>query len=300
MRCWFWRCWRPGSAAARAEGPMPIGTVVAVTGTVRGRPGRGLAAGGGQGAPLRRADDPHRGGRRAPRSSSTGRCPRSSARRPRSRSPTCCSRRSSKRPRRRSAAPADTTKADARGHAADRRARHREDRGEGRGAQARALLERERAGREVAAMVKPSVGRGLLRSALLGLLVAALAVLVNGTELFRAFELRTVDLRFRLRGSRPVKTPIAVVFIGDDSIAAYGRWPWSWDYHALLDRRAAAGRRPAGPLRHPLRRGPLAPRRTAARGRGAQGRERPVHLLVRLARAARPARGRPAARRRAR
>ena len=83
-------------------------------------------------------------------------------------------------------------------------------------------------------MVKRSVGRGLLRSALLGLLVATLAVLVNGTDLFRAFELRTVDLRFRLRGSQPVKTPIAVVFIGEDSIAAYGRWPWSWDYHALL------------------------------------------------------------------
>jgi len=83
-------------------------------------------------------------------------------------------------------------------------------------------------------MAKPTVGRGILRSVLLGLLVASLAVLVNSTELFRAFELRTVDLRFRLRGSQSVKTPIAVVFIGEDSIAAYGRWPWSWDYHALL------------------------------------------------------------------
>ena len=83
-------------------------------------------------------------------------------------------------------------------------------------------------------MIKPKLGRALLRSALLGLLVASLAVLVDRTELFRAFELRTVDLRFRLRGPRQVKTPIAVVFIGDDSIAAYGRWPWSWDYHALL------------------------------------------------------------------
>lgn len=83
-------------------------------------------------------------------------------------------------------------------------------------------------------MIKPTVGRGLLRSVLLGLLVAALAVLVSGTDLFRAFELRTVDLRFRLRGSRTVTTPIAVVFIGEDSLAAYGRWPWSWDYHALL------------------------------------------------------------------
>lgn len=83
-------------------------------------------------------------------------------------------------------------------------------------------------------MVKRTVGRGILRSALLGLLVATLAVLVNGTDLFRAFELRTVDLRFRLRGPRTVETPIAVVFIGEDSIASYGRWPWSWDYHALL------------------------------------------------------------------
>ncbi len=83
-------------------------------------------------------------------------------------------------------------------------------------------------------MAKPSFGRGLLRFALLGLLVAALAALIDGTDLFRAFELRTVDLRFRLRGPQPVKTPIAVIFIGEDSIAAYGRWPWSWDYHALL------------------------------------------------------------------
>jgi len=74
----------------------------------------------------------------------------------------------------------------------------------------------------------------LLRSALLGLLVAVLAVLAGRTDLFRAFELKTVDLRFRLRGPREVATPIAVVFIGDDSIAAYGRWPWGWDYHALL------------------------------------------------------------------
>jgi PAS domain S-box-containing protein len=81
---------------------------------------------------------------------------------------------------------------------------------------------------------RPSVGLGLLRSALLGVFVAGLAFLVNGTDLFQAFELRTVDLRFRLRGSREVKTPLAVVFIGDDSIAELGRWPWSWERHALL------------------------------------------------------------------
>jgi PAS domain S-box-containing protein len=79
-----------------------------------------------------------------------------------------------------------------------------------------------------------TAGRGPLRSALLGLLVALVAVLVNGTEIFRSFELRTVDLRFRLRGPRPLSTPVAVVFIGDDSIEAFGRWPWRWEYHALL------------------------------------------------------------------
>ncbi len=83
-------------------------------------------------------------------------------------------------------------------------------------------------------MAKPLAGRGLLRSSLLGVLVAAVAVLVGGTELFHSFELRTVDLRFRLRGPRPVRSPLALVFIGEDSVAAYGRWPWSWEKHALL------------------------------------------------------------------
>jgi PAS domain S-box-containing protein len=64
--------------------------------------------------------------------------------------------------------------------------------------------------------------------------VAALAVLVNGTGIFRDFELRTVDLRFRLRGPRAVRTPLAVVFIGDDSIEGLGRWPWGWEQHALM------------------------------------------------------------------
>jgi PAS domain S-box-containing protein len=83
-------------------------------------------------------------------------------------------------------------------------------------------------------MANPAARRALLRAAALGLLAASLSVLAGRTDLFRAFELRTVDLRFRLRGPREVKTPIAVVFIGDDSVASYGRWPWRWDYHALL------------------------------------------------------------------
>jgi PAS domain S-box-containing protein len=53
-------------------------------------------------------------------------------------------------------------------------------------------------------------------------------------DLFREFELTTLDARFLLRGSVPAKAPLAIVFIGDDSIEEFGRWPWPWDTHALL------------------------------------------------------------------
>jgi PAS domain S-box-containing protein len=53
-------------------------------------------------------------------------------------------------------------------------------------------------------------------------------------DLFREFELSTLDARFLLRGRMPAKSPLAIVFIGDDSIEEFGRWPWPWDTHALL------------------------------------------------------------------
>jgi PAS domain S-box-containing protein len=74
----------------------------------------------------------------------------------------------------------------------------------------------------------------LLRSVLLGALAALLALAAGRTTLFRSFELRTVDQRFLLRGTRQAQTPLALVFIGDDSIEAYGHWPWSWTWHAML------------------------------------------------------------------
>jgi PAS domain S-box-containing protein len=83
-------------------------------------------------------------------------------------------------------------------------------------------------------MGAPFPARGPSRAALLGLFAAVLALFVNDTELLRSFELRTVDLRFRVRGPRQVRSPIAVVFAGDDSVEEYGRWPWNWEYHALL------------------------------------------------------------------
>ena len=69
---------------------------------------------------------------------------------------------------------------------------------------------------------------------LTGLAMAAICSLLAGVSFFQAVELKTLDARFRLRGNTPPQSPIAVVFIGDDSIKAFGRWPWSWDHHALL------------------------------------------------------------------
>ncbi len=76
--------------------------------------------------------------------------------------------------------------------------------------------------------------KGWLRSAGIGFLVALLSIWAAQTDLFRTFELKTLDARFRLRGSRAAVSPLSVVFIGDDSIEAFGRWPWNWEYHALL------------------------------------------------------------------
>jgi adenylate cyclase len=64
--------------------------------------------------------------------------------------------------------------------------------------------------------------------------VSLAVLLLSRTNLLRTFELRTLDGRFLLRGERPSTSPVSVVFIGDDSIGALGRWPWPWDYHALL------------------------------------------------------------------
>jgi len=75
---------------------------------------------------------------------------------------------------------------------------------------------------------------GLARSAVIGLCSALLVHSLSRIDLFRAIELRTLDARLRLAGHRHADSPLAIVFIGDDSIEAFGRWPWSWEYHSLL------------------------------------------------------------------
>ncbi len=76
--------------------------------------------------------------------------------------------------------------------------------------------------------------RGWIAAVLTGLILGVFSLGVWQLDLFREFELRTLDARFRWRGSVPSESPVAIVFIGDDSIAEFGRWPWSWDHHALL------------------------------------------------------------------
>ena len=48
-------------------------------------------------------------------------------------------------------------------------------------------------------------------------------------------ELKTVDYRFRIRGElTPTLERIGIVFMGDESIEALGKWPWRRLYHAAI------------------------------------------------------------------
>ncbi len=54
------------------------------------------------------------------------------------------------------------------------------------------------------------------------------------SNIFDTFELKTLDYKFSLRGTKPVASDIAVVFIGNQDIQDIGIWPWRRYYHALL------------------------------------------------------------------
>ncbi len=69
---------------------------------------------------------------------------------------------------------------------------------------------------------------------LAGILTAIIIFLLSLTKPAAVFEWRTLDMRFQHRPTKTVSDDLAVVFIGDDSIRALGRWPWPWDYHAMM------------------------------------------------------------------
>lgn len=65
--------------------------------------------------------------------------------------------------------------------------------------------------------------------------LVVLALAVSYFRVFESFELSTLDLRFLLRPAKalPVKE-IAIIEIGDDTVAKLGRFPFDRNYHAIL------------------------------------------------------------------
>ncbi len=67
----------------------------------------------------------------------------------------------------------------------------------------------------------------------LGLIVAAVVLLLGASDLVQSLERKAYDLGVRA-SSRPPSERVAVIAIDDNSLANMGRWPWSRDIHAKL------------------------------------------------------------------
>lgn len=52
--------------------------------------------------------------------------------------------------------------------------------------------------------------------------------------LFAAWESKTLDYRFKLRGNIPTYPDIVLIDIDDTSMKAIGRWPWDRSYHGRM------------------------------------------------------------------
>ena len=58
--------------------------------------------------------------------------------------------------------------------------------------------------------------------------------LLSHFHILQKIELVTLDLQFKLRGSRPGSPDIVMVDMNEGSINQIGRWPWSREWHASL------------------------------------------------------------------
>ncbi|MBI4573136.1 MAG: adenylate/guanylate cyclase domain-containing protein [candidate division NC10 bacterium] len=77
---------------------------------------------------------------------------------------------------------------------------------------------------------------------LLGLGIGIVFALIYLSGFLDLPEVRTVDLRFELRGPRPPAFPIVVVSVDDDSLAEINhQWPWPRSYHAKVIEQIASG-----------------------------------------------------------
>jgi len=78
----------------------------------------------------------------------------------------------------------------------------------------------------------------------LAVLVIAFAFLLKFvkpfSKLVQSFELKTVDMRFDLRGERPCPEDVVIVSIDDYSLNTLGQWPWPRKFHGQLVERLTA------------------------------------------------------------
>lgn len=61
-----------------------------------------------------------------------------------------------------------------------------------------------------------------------------LVFLLNQIPWFRILEFKTLDWRFEIRGEIPIKEPIVIIAIDDNSIEEFGNWPWPRTSHIKL------------------------------------------------------------------
>ena len=64
-----------------------------------------------------------------------------------------------------------------------------------------------------------------------------LLILLSAVVFFHSLdslEMLCLDLRFQLRGVRPLPQGVVIVGVDEASLDAFGRWPWSRDKHAKL------------------------------------------------------------------
>ena len=57
-------------------------------------------------------------------------------------------------------------------------------------------------------------------------ILVVVLLLVHGAHILDVIELKTYDVRFRARGSRPPSPAVVIAAIDEKSLDAEGRWPW--------------------------------------------------------------------------
>ena len=85
--------------------------------------------------------------------------------------------------------------------------------------------------------------RVITRPALIGLVLSVIVLLAYALQLLDTLELKTVDLRFRVRGVLLPRSPLVLVSIDQDSFDEIDpNWPWPRSIHAELIQRLGEGK----------------------------------------------------------